>query len=195
MSIRDILVQKSPISEHSVIGKLLETSKSESVPKGSILVESGERQTQLPVLINGIFRGFLIDAEGQDITDCFVCRRGDAVVGCNGLGEPSFISIEAITDCKVLMLPMTATLELMDEDIELVRMHNHYLQEALSRHWEEKILLHRCSAMQRYRWFLQNYPGMIDSVSNKHIASFLGMTPVTLSRLRRQLREEPIRRE
>ena len=195
MSVRDILMEKFPVPDHATLGKLLEISKSEFVPKGSIIVESGERQAQLPVLMSGIFRGFVIDADGQDITDCFVCRSGDAVVGCNGLGEPSFICIEAITDCKVLMLPMNVTLELMDEDIALLRMHNRYLQEALSRHWEEKILLHRCSAMQRYRWFLQNYPGMIDSVSNKHIASFLGMTPVTLSRLRRQLREEPAQKK
>lgn len=42
-----------------------------------------------------------------------------------------------------------------------------------------------------YRRFLKEYPGLIDAVSNKHVASFLGMTPVPLSRLRRKLREEP----
>ena len=43
--------------------------------------------------------------------------------------------------------------------------------------------------MQRYQWFLENYPGLIHTLNNKHIASFLGMTPVTLSRLRHQLRK------
>lgn len=189
MRTRDILVENFPISDHRIIGKLLEISKKEFIPKGSIVVESGERQTQLPLLLKGVFRGYLLDADGRDITDCFVFRSGDAVVGCNGLGEPSYVCFEAITGCEVLMLPMDATLELLDTDLAMMRLYNHYLREALGRHWEEKILLHRCSAMQRYRWFLQNYPGMIDSVSNKHIASFLGMTPVTLSRLRRQMRE------
>ena len=44
--------------------------------------------------------------------------------------------------------------------------------------------------MERYQWFLARYPGLISTVNNKHIASFLGMTPVTLSRLRRQVREQ-----
>ena len=46
--------------------------------------------------------------------------------------------------------------------------------------------------MERYQWFLKHYPGLIQTVSNKHIASFLGMTPVTLSRLRRKLRDEKL---
>ena len=190
MSARDILMGAFLFSDPQMMEKLLKISKTELIPKGSILVESGERQTLLPILLNGIFRGFLLDAEGRDITDCFACRRGDAVVGCNAPGEPSFISIEAITDCEVLLLPMDTVLEQLNTDLTLMRLYNHYLWEALSRHWEAKLLMHRCRAMQRYGWFLRNYPGMIDSVSNKHIASFLGMTPVTLSRLRRQLREE-----
>lgn len=46
------------------------------------------------------------------------------------------------------------------------------------------------SASERYRWFLSNYPGLIDRVPHRHIASFLNMTPVTLSRLRRAEREK-----
>jgi hypothetical protein len=43
--------------------------------------------------------------------------------------------------------------------------------------------------MERYQCFLKYYPDLINIVNNKHIASFLGMTPVTLSRLRHQLRQ------
>ena len=48
--------------------------------------------------------------------------------------------------------------------------------------------------MERYQWFLLRYPELADVVSIKHIASFLCMSPVSLSRLRGQLRkrgEEP----
>lgn len=51
-----------------------------------------------------------------------------------------------------------------------------------------KQVLAQCTALQRYQWFLEEYPGIIDQVNNKYIASFLGMTPVSLSRLRRELR-------
>ena len=178
------------ISQEPVLQELLADTKPEYVKKGTLLIEAGEVQAQLPVLIKGVLRGFLLDAEGRDITDCFAFRPGDIAAGCNVLGGPSQISMEAVTDCQVLLLPMTVVQEEMEQNMEALRLYNRYLVEALQRHWEGKMLMHRFSAMQRYQWFLQTYPGLIDTVCNKHIASFLGMTPVTLSRLRRQLREQ-----
>lgn len=170
--------------------ELLADAKYEYVRKGTLLIETGEVQTQMPVLIKGVLRGFLLDAEGRDITDCFAFRPGDVAAGCNALEDPSQINMEAVTDCQVLLLPMTAVQEAMEQNMEVLRLYNRYLVETLQRHWEGKMLMHRFSAMQRYQWFLHTYPGLIDTVCNKHIASFLGMTPVTLSRLRRKLREQ-----
>lgn len=53
-----------------------------------------------------------------------------------------------------------------------------------------KVVLYQQSAAERYQWFLNAYPGLIDQVKHKHIASFLGMSPVTLSRLRSVNRTE-----
>ena len=64
------------------------------------------------------------------------------------------------------------------------------LRGALQDIWELKTMLHKCSAQERYQWFLKNYPGLIDQVTNKYIASFLRMSPVTLSRLKTGLEKE-----
>ena len=53
--------------------------------------------------------------------------------------------------------------------------------------WKHKMILYRTTAMERYEWFLKDYPGLIDVVPHKYIASFLDMTPVTLSRLRKTM--------
>lgn len=178
------------LTDDTLVQNLLATSQTVQVKKGSLLVEAGEIQTRIPMLLKGVFRGFLLDVDGSDITDCFVCRRGDIVMGCNALGEPSQISLEAMTDGEVISVSTAAIISMMDSSRELLWLYNCYLMEALERHWEGKMIMHRYSAMERYQWFLRRYPGLIDLVSNKHIASFLGMTPVTLSRLRRQLRDE-----
>ena len=46
------------------------------------------------------------------------------------------------------------------------------------------VSLSQGDATERFKWFCKEYPGMIDMVNNRYIASFLGITPVTLSRLR-----------
>ncbi len=161
------------------------------IKKGTVLMTPGQVPTQLAVLVDGVFRGFLLDAEGRDITDCFACRAGEVLMGCNDLTEPSQIHLEAVTDSQIMVLPMEDVLSALEEFPELLGIYNMQLKKALVRHWEGKMLMHQCTAMERYQWFLREYPGLIDQVSNKHIASFLGMTPVTLSRLRRKLREEP----
>ena len=162
------------------------------VEANSIVLEAGETQEIVPLLISGVVRGFLLDADGRDTTDCFVYKPGEVVMGCNSLGKPSQISMETMSECTMMTVPLDIVLSLMDSCPELLHIYNRYLAEALEHHWEEKMLMNRCSAMERYQWFLKHYPGLIQTVSNKHIASFLGMTPVTLSRLRRKLREEKL---
>ena len=102
----------------------------------------------------------------------------------------AMLSIEALTDSEILCIPIESIRELLKENIFLLQIYNRFLANALERHWEIKNILHKQTAKERYQWFLEAYPGLIDRVSNKHIASFLGMTPVTLSRLRRVLREK-----
>lgn len=167
---------------------LAQMAKPVHVEKNTILVVPGEVQTQIPILLSGVFRGFALDPEGEEVTDCFIYLKGEMAIGCNPLGEPSFIGLEAITDCEVVTIPVDELLSMLNSDMELLRVYNRYLLEGLSRHWKGKMLMHRHTAMQRYEWFLENYPGLADVVSSKHIASFLGMTTVTVSRLRRELR-------
>lgn len=54
-------------------------------------------------------------------------------------------------------------------------------------------MLCHTTAMERYRWFLDEYPGLIDRAPHRHIASFLNVTPVTLSRLRREERRNALK--
>ena len=149
----------------------------------------GEQPETLPFLAEGVLRCYVVDENGRDITDCFVSRPGDAAIGCGGLSAPSVVNIEAITDCQLMFVPLAQLLPLMDHP-QMLRAYTCHLCRALYRHWEIKMLLYQCSAMERYQWFLDHYPGLEQVVSGKHVASFIGITPVTLSRLRHQLKKE-----
>ena len=62
------------LSDQSVVQKLLEDAQTIHVKQNSLLIEAGEIQQQVLVLVRGVARGFLLDAGGRDITGCFVCR-------------------------------------------------------------------------------------------------------------------------
>lgn len=177
--------------ENAVLNrKLADISGELQLSKGDFLIREGEKQTQFIFLLEGILRGFFLDAGGREITDCFGFACGTPGMSCFVDNEPSPISIEAVTECKLLCLPSNQLKRLMTENSDLLWIYNEFLQAALRAHWEIKTMVCQHTAMERYQWFLNTYPGLIDKVSNKHIASFLGMTPVTLSRLRRVIREQ-----
>lgn len=190
MSVRKFFEQELQITDEEILRQVEAVSKYETLKKGTLLIEAGERHENISFLIDGVMRGFLIDVNGRDITDCFVFRPGSAAMGCNDIEKPSQVNIEAMTDCSLLQIPMAVVEELLQSHPDLLQVYNSLLIEALKRHWEVKMIVYRYTAMQRYQWFLTAYPGLIDTISNKSIASYLAMTPVTLSRLRRQLREE-----
>lgn len=177
------------LTDESLIQRLSAQGEVRLLKKGHVLYREGETPSKLTFLIQGLLRGYFLDANGKDITDCFAFEPGSPAVACISLGEPASVSIEALEDSQVLELPLTWVLELLEEYPQLYRTYSFFLLQALRCHWQVKVAMYQYTAMERYQWFLRAYPGLHRQVSGKHIASFLGMTQVTLSRLRRTLRE------
>ena len=92
----------------------------------SIVLEAGETQGIVPLLISGVVRGFLLDADGRDTTDCFVYKQGEVVMGCNPLGKPSQINMETMSECTMVTVPLDVVLFLMDSCPELLHIYNRY---------------------------------------------------------------------
>lgn len=186
---RSFLCNAFDISEEEIIQQLYRGARIEHYKKDMLLLEAGDQQRHLYFLVDGTLRGFVSDENGRDITDCFIFRSGEVIMGTSDVNKPSLINIETLCDCQVICLSWTLLDNLMEQNSVLLYGYTKLLQNFYTRHYDLKKILYQ-PAMQRYLWFLEEYPGLINSVCNKHIASFLGITPVTLSRLRRQLREE-----
>lgn len=183
------------ISDTELIRQLVSKTRQKLVKKGEMVAQEGEVQSWVYFLCSGVLRGFFLDAKGRDITDCFAFQCGDPVVSCIKIGEPSYVSIEALVDSELLAISVFDLMELLNKEPELLRIYNALLTNALRYHWSMKALMYQYSAMERYQWFLKYYPGLIERVSGKHVASLLGMTSVTLSRLKRVIRESRARQE
>jgi CRP-like cAMP-binding protein len=178
------------LPEGPLLQHICAISTSRHLQKGEILFREGEIPAQAAFLQKGILRGFFINKNGKEIIDCFCYRPGDPAIPSTPLDTPAQITLEALQESLVLCFPMKEILNLLETHMPLAQLHSQILQESMNRHLEIKKALYQYTAMQRYQWFLSEYAPIAKVVSGKYIASFLDMTPVTLSRLRKSLREK-----
>lgn len=136
------------------------------------MIREGDRPIFVPFLLRGIVRGFLLDVNGHEITDCFAVQPGIPVMTAADLRMPSPLYLEATVPCDFLAVPVSEIQRLLGEYSELQSLYNQLLIDSFSMHWEIKLTLCRSTAMQKYQWFLQKYPGLINQISHKYIASF-----------------------
>lgn len=182
------LQQALRIKDPELLSRFAASSDVKHFKKGSFLIQADDRQEYADMIVSGIFRGFFIDYQGRDITDGFFYQKGEIAMGCHGFNKPAIISIESLTESDVLRIPVPEISRLLEEYHELSVVYTNILMKALDDHWKIKSAIYQYTAIDRYQWFMRTYPELLHTVPNKYIASFLNVTPVTLSRIKAKLK-------
>ena len=177
------------VTDEALLQRLVGNSKLTFFEKGQHLLNADEVATELYFLVEGLFRGYFLDAKGREVTDCFGATPGTPALPCSDPFAPSNTSIEALEESVFVALPVYALYPYLETNLNLMRIYNEMLWASLKEHWENKMAMVQYTAMERYQWFLRRYPSVIDRVPHRHVASFLGITPVSLSSTRRELRD------
>lgn len=158
-----------------------------AVRKGKMLLKSGEVCHHLYFIRKGAIRGF-IKEEDKDITT-WISIDNEIVTSISGLNDqaPSIENIQAIEHAELLILSYTDLETLYREYLEFNivgrKLLQRYYQDAEGRAFIARIP----GAEKKYQYFVQHYPHLINRVPIKYIASFLGVTLETLSRVRKRL--------
>ena len=154
MEIEDFYGETLKISDTQLVQSLAANSKIKLIKKGDILQHIGDTSTELYFLVSGLLRGFLLNAKGMEVTDCFAYIRGTPVVSCAELGAPSLICIEALEDSELISIPFSIVLPLLGSNLDLINLYNRLLRDSLRMHWENKTVLVQYTSVDRYQWFL-----------------------------------------
>ena len=101
-------------------------------------------------------------------------------------GSLSLVNIQAITDCSVHEISRHDIIEYWETDMKTQRFGRH-VAESLFEMVYERLLDSYCTPEIRYRNLMERCPNLKEVVPLKSIASFLGVTPETISRIRRKL--------
>lgn len=184
MDAKELFVTVLGVKNPELLRELCSVTTMSDVAKGTMLVRCGEPQRSISFLMDGVFRGYFFDVDGKEVTDCFGVERGAPAMSSFGLNNTAQDNIEMLTKGRIACVAAKDLMRMLQLYPEALMIYNRMLTAALQNCWEMKTISYQYTAQQRYEWFLKKYPGLIEQISNKYIASFLGMNPVTLSRLR-----------
>jgi CRP-like cAMP-binding protein len=155
--------------------------------KGQILLEQGQICKNLFIVTKLSLRLFYI-ANVIEITDWFSIENTSAIELSSFLSEtPSDYFLQAIEDSEILTLPKTRLLRLYETHTAM--------QEIMRTFWEDVILnllkrftaLQKDSAEKRYLHLLSR-PVYLQRIPQKYLASYIGVTPTSLSRIRKNIK-------
>lgn len=162
--------------------------KSKIISKGEIVVHVGDNQNEIYFIISGLLRSYYIDMNGNDVTHFFP-RKGTLCCAEALFSEgPSKHCIEALEDCDVLAIKVSDFKELI-EDIYCMKAYMKVLEYSFRYKIERESSFLLKSATERYLDFKNRYPELEGRTHQAYIASYLGITPVSLSRIKRAIRE------
>lgn len=174
------LISISPKLEKEIVS----VSKNISVPKNTILIKEGERCKNLFFMNKGLMRGFYHD-EGKEITHWFAKEEEFATSFYSFItNEPSPETIETLEDCELTQIIHTDLQNLYKNFPETERI-GRIITETYYIDLEERFLnIQFKSAKERYQNLAEKNPSLIQRASLGQIATYLGITQETLSRVR-----------
>lgn len=181
------------IKNEATLGKLEQISSCGIVGNRDIIIREGEALQYVPFLVSGIVKGYSeSEGDGKEHISCFGYLKGDIVVGISNLtiNVKSLLTIEAIGMCEMIYVPVPELLNLIDESSEMMHLYNRELSLAYKKLMEHEDIVTNHRAKERYKYFVETYHDLVDVVSKKDIASYLHLSPESLSRVRKEYKED-----
>ena len=180
---------KIPIEEE-ILGQLIDLGEFVDFPAGDLIVAAGDEENKLYVLVNGLIRKYYLDYQGNDITHQFL-ETGQVFSTQHVVFSGRVMcNFEAVELGRVVCFDYAQVQKLMLEASSLSQIYIGILEETLRVKLDRETALLTESATERYVKMKAEIPDIDQRVSHAHIASYIGVTPVSLSRIRRTLREE-----
>ena len=155
--------------------------------KGETLIQLGDFPCKAYILVEGLMRSYYIDCNGNDITQYFL--EPSDLFGYELLTQhhPSSVTIEALENCVLMAADGDTLSKLIFNHPILMQMWIKMLETGIQFKIDRQSSFLLKNATERYLDFQTLYPGLEKRVRQSDIASYLGINPVSLSRIRHQL--------
>ncbi|MFH6996132.1 Crp/Fnr family transcriptional regulator [Flavobacterium sp. FlaQc-48] len=158
------------------------------LPKDEYFSEAGKVSKQVGFVLDGIVRVCYYNNKGEEITKYFI-EENNLVVDLESFDNeiPSMAYVQAITNCRLIVFSRKDWLELSDTIIGWDAIVHKIISKALRQKVERRSPLVSEDATTRYLMFLEIYPNVVNRIPLSYIASYLGVTQSSLSRIRKNI--------
>ncbi len=157
------------------------------VNAGEIYIPVGSNSQKLAFIIKGLIRTYLLTPHGEERT--LMLRWENQFFAAHDTilnGIPTRFAYQAMEDTLLLEMDHAKVVPVIEQNLELANFQNKVTLEMLAgamERMEEFVLL---TAEERYQRLITQKPDIYNRVPDKYLASMLGVTPVTLSRIRKR---------
>ena len=176
--------------DNDTLERIVMLSTFRIVEKGTLLRSIGDSTDTAALVLDGMARCYYIDGDGNDITRGFSVKGTLCMDdGMFGYGE-SLTEWETLTDITLMIFKVAEIKTLINENDELKNTYIQLLENALKYkiYRENGFLVENAS--ERYIHFRKMFPEICQTVKQQYIATYLGIAPESLSRIKKSLKEE-----
>jgi CRP/FNR family transcriptional regulator, anaerobic regulatory protein len=170
---------------------LISILKEKSFKKGEIVLEAGEVCNEAYFITKGLMRSFHQIPDGNQKTYIISCEHNLFTEHCSFMTQkPSLDSMEALEDTDVLYFTYDDLMEVYKKSHELESVGRKISDYNFALAKNRLRSLMNDDAPKRYLKFLKTYQNLLSRIPQHIVASYLGITPQSLSRLKREIEEK-----
>ncbi|MEM8500462.1 MAG: Crp/Fnr family transcriptional regulator [Pseudomonadota bacterium] len=167
---------------------LYDSIRPDTLKKGKYFIREGEYANEIAFLESGVVRAFYVNSQGKEYNKTLFTDH--AIIGSYAAlisKEKNRLPQQALTDCTIWRIQFALIEQLSENDCEVERIRRKIAERFFV--WNEKKQLEMAllEAKERYSIFLREHPGVEDLIPQYHIASYLGVSPTQLSRIRQNI--------
>jgi CRP-like cAMP-binding protein len=160
-----------------------------SFEKGEILIMAGSTKKDVFFIRKGLVRSYLVDDQGNETTfqiysENHIFTNAHSVL----FNEPSKFFFQALENTKVYFVDYNVFIKLTSQNPQYLALSRTYFGEKIIKQAFKRIeYFVFLTPEERYQKFVQENPQLLHRVPDKYIANVLGITPVSLSRIRNRI--------
>ena len=186
MELSEILNNIYPLPERS-LSKIVELTEPLRVGKNEVIISDERVSHDVYFVADGIVRAFSY-AKGRDVT-FWLGTEGSVALSMQGYinGTRGYESIITLEPCLLHRISIKALKELYLTDIDIANWGRKFAEKEILRAEKNLIPQLFATGRERYEELLREQPGLLNRIPLEILASYLGLTPVSLSRIRKQI--------